>query len=587
MYAYRLSKLTFNDETELRPGKLTIVCGPNNVGKSRILKEIAVISSSSDPPPTVLVRDVKHVLPDSLDELRQAYSFHRYFEDRGWRGRCLAPNLCSEWSFSGGGAWPDHYAGLISRRDQNRERTFASNFGSDLLAHLTTEHRLQLVKESPSASHEQEVSNMLQALYEGGARAEKLVRDEVERAFALQVALDFSAPRTLVLRVGADFSKLPPDPREAKPVLMRHEKLDDQGDGLRAFVGIIVAILAVNRGVFLIDEPETFLHPPQAFRIGQFLANHADESRQLVVATHSVDFLRGVLNQTRDVTVIRVDRTDDQNSFLRLEPTTLERMATDPLLSSARVLDGLFYTGALVVEADRDARFYQAVFKKRFPDVDLHFVNADNKQTVSKIIRLYRDLVVRCSGIVDFDVLNDARDFESMLDGLAMDEPNKRAALALRGNIGAEAKEVPAEERFAAATSKIEVLSAEARACAANLKDDLAPFLSALDAKCRDIAEAAKGWRELKQKGICALSESAQAEFWKLYDLCTQVGLMITPTGELESMLIDYAIERTTDKRGWISRALKLIPGLELDDAKNPWKFAVSVHDTLRVNKTA
>ena len=520
MYAYRLSKVTFNDGTELRPGKLTIVCGPNNVGKSRILKDIAVISSSSAPPPTVLVREVEHALPESLDELRQAYSFHRYFENQGWRGRCLAPNLCSEWSFSGGGVWPDDYASIISRRDQRRERTFASNFGSDLLAHLTTEHRLQLVKESPSASHEHEVSNLLQTLYEGGARAEKLVRNEVERAFARQVALDFSAPRTLVMRVGADFSELPPDPREAKQVLMRHEKLDDQGDGLRAFVGIVVAILAVNRGVFLIDEPETFLHPPQAFRIGQFLATHANDSRQLVIATHSVDFLRGVLNQTRDVTVIRVDRTDDQNSFRRLEPTTLERLATDPLLSSARVLDGLFYTGAVVVEADRDARFYQAVFKKRFPDVDLHFVNADNKQTVPKIVRLYRDLGVRCSGIVDFDALNDARDFESMLDVLAMDERNKRAALALRGKIGAEAKEVTAEERFAAAASKIEVLSIEAQACATNLKDGLTPFLSGLDGKCRDIVEGAKGWRELKQKGICALCESAEDEFWKLYHLC-------------------------------------------------------------------
>jgi len=37
----------------------------------------------------------------------------------------------------------------------------------------------------------------------------------------------------------------------------------------------------------------------------------------------------------------------------------------------------------------------------------LHFVNADNKQTVPRILRLYQDMGVRAAGIVNFDVLND------------------------------------------------------------------------------------------------------------------------------------------------------------------------------------
>ena len=198
-------------------------------------------------------------------------------------------------------------------------------------------------------------------------------REQTKKAFNCQVALDFSAPQTLLLRVGDDFSALPPDPRDARSILLNYEKLDEQGDGLRAFVGVVVALLVVNRGLFLIDEPEAFLHPPQAFRIGEFLATETGNSKQVVAATHSVDFLRGVLSKTREVTVIRIDRTGSQNTFRRLEPKTLKGLVADPLLSSARVLDGLFYAGAIVVEADRDARFYQSVFKRRFPDVDLHF----------------------------------------------------------------------------------------------------------------------------------------------------------------------------------------------------------------------
>ncbi|MGZ3471666.1 MAG: AAA family ATPase [Isosphaeraceae bacterium] len=63
--------------------------------------------------------------------------------------------------------------------------------------------------------------------------------------------------------------------------MQNYEQLDEQGDGIRSFVGIVVALLILNRGLFLIDEPEAFLHPPQAYRIGAFIAEQSSLSRQL------------------------------------------------------------------------------------------------------------------------------------------------------------------------------------------------------------------------------------------------------------------------------------------------------------------
>jgi len=583
MYSYRIELLEFNDGTQLKPGNFTVICGPNNVGKSRLLKDIALFSTSHRPSTFIIVRKATYSLPKSIEELRKAYHIERYLSERGhWFRRALVPELCSEYSMSGGLDWPDGYRGMFERPGSDIQTRFASDFGQSMVAHLTTEHRLQLVKQSPSAAEEYQVANLLQALYAGGPSAEKRVREETQKAFGCQIALDFSAPQTLLLRVGDDFSALPPDPREARPMLLKYDKLDEQGDGLRAFVGVVVSLLVVNRGLFLIDEPEAFLHPPQAFRIGEFLASQATDSRQFVTATHSVDFLRGVLSKTRDVTVVRIDRTGNQNTFRRLEPGTLKNLATDPLLSSARVLDGLFYAGAIVVEADRDARFYQSVFKKRFSEIDLHFVNADNKQTVPKIVKLYRDLGVKACGIVDFDALNNAREFESMLDTLGMSKSDKQTVLEIRDKMGAEAKELPAEHRFKEAAAKIDALFQDARALAPNSQEGLSKFLADLDGRCREIGEAAKGWNELKRRGIEILSGPLQTEFWKLCERCAQSGLLITPTGELESMLIDYGIERTTDKRAWITRALTLIPSIDPDDAKNPWKFAKSASDNLK-----
>ena len=46
-------------------------------------------------------------------------------------------------------------------------------------------------------------------------------------------------------------------------------------------------------------------------------------------------------------------------------------------------------------------------------------------------------------------------------------------------------------------------------------------------------------------------------------------------------MLADYGIDSTTDKRAWITQALKLIPSLEVDDEKYPWKLMASIHQVL------
>jgi OLD-like protein len=131
------------------------------------------------------------------------------------------------------------------------------------------------------------------------------------------------------------------------------------------------------------------------------------------------------------MTVLRIDRENNVNSFNILSPDDLQAIRKDALLSSARVLEGLFYNGGVVVEGDRDSRFYQAVSNKKRPEIDLHFVNADNKQTVSRIRNLYRKLGVRCVGIVDFDVLNSKNEFKRQLGDLGLTEEKSTARRGL------------------------------------------------------------------------------------------------------------------------------------------------------------
>lgn len=457
-----------------------------------------------------------------------------------------------------------------------------------MVAFITTEYRLQLVKDAPSADHEKQETNLLQALYNAGSSLEIDIQKLVRRAFGKAIKLDFTVPQRLILRVGDDFSLIPPDPRDARQPMQQYEKLDDQGDGIRSFVGVATALLATKRNVILIDEPEAFLHPPQAFWIGEFIAEQATSQRQIVLATHSVDLLRGLLSKTTDITILRIDRRDQTNYFNILNANRLRELVNDPLLSSSRVLDGLFYSGVVVVEADSDGRFYQTAFNKRRNNIDVHFVNADNKQTVPRITLLYRDMGVRCVGIVDFDVLNDSAEFKKQLESLEFNEETITSLLTTRDEIAKVAKELPPDKRLEKIREQMTTLlcslnelQCKAFASDGEAKSEKEKLLSQVERRAREIAASTKNWNELKEEGRAALPVELQSSFDDLWRVCSQKGLFINPCGELESILVHRGIPYTTDKRGWITRALLLLPALEVNDNEYPWQFIKAVQEYL------
>ncbi len=580
MYKYRLNDLEFKDGTTIQLANLTVIVGANNAGKSRSLKDIVNITTINPNQEGIVVKNVNWSKPASLSELRESYDIDFYQNENGvWTSSFLKPDLTGEHNATHGMLWPSGFEQSIRAGDF---RSFVQVFGKAMVAFLTTESRLQIVKQSPSPARANQTANLLQILYNGNRADETEISAIIKNAFGKEIALDFTILRNLQIRVGSDFSSLPQDPRDARPVMLKHDSLDDQGDGIRSFTGIAIALLSIKRNVFLIDEPEAFLHPPQAFRIGEFIAEHANSDHQIILATHSADVLRGILSKTHDMTILRMSRTATGNSIRRLESEQLKQLTIDPLLSSARVFEGLFYSGAVVVEADSDARFYHAVSKKMRPDLDLHFVNADNKQTVPRILKLYRQMGIPCAGIVDFDVLNEKVEFMRQMTELEIPSEKIDSAISDRETIAKAANEQPADERLQEASRKLDELTK----LIVNHQNDasLPPpekLLKRIESKCREIAETTKSWKTLKEKGVEALSGNTKDAFDRIWKITSKEGLFINPTGELESMLREYGVEFTSDKRAWIHQALQLLSGLQVDESKNPWRFMRQLHDFL------
>ncbi|VVB64894.1 AAA domain, putative AbiEii toxin, Type IV TA system [uncultured archaeon] len=212
------------------------------------------------------------------------------------------------------------------------------------------------------------------------------MRIVIKDAFDIDIKLDYSFLANFVLRVGNNFNEIPLDPRDAKPILEKFEKLDDQGDGIKSFVATALTMISIERPIIMIDEPEAFLHPPQAMKLGEFIAENSNNDRQIIIVTHSSDLLRGIINKRQDINIIRVDRNKNDNKIYPLDADDLVRISNNPLLSSSRILEGLFYKGAVIVEADGDSAFYQRASRRLEGPEDIHYTYAHGKQAIPKII---------------------------------------------------------------------------------------------------------------------------------------------------------------------------------------------------------
>src|ERR1700681_2258652 len=130
MYQFRLERLGFKDGNHFDPPALTVILGPNNVGKSVSLKEIAHCISVRATLPKTVLQDVDWTIPDNLDELRASYPIERRQNEAGnWVWRTLAADLSRQHqvitSVSGPGDWRAGFVALFLRKGQQAKEEFA------------------------------------------------------------------------------------------------------------------------------------------------------------------------------------------------------------------------------------------------------------------------------------------------------------------------------------------------------------------------------------------------------------------------------------------------------------------------------
>jgi hypothetical protein len=421
------------------PGPMTVFVGPNNSGKSLALREIEDFIESGGDSLRHIIKRIELLLPPGreIEEMIVSRSVGDPEELLGDVIRVM--RLRSPGGYSRRRATDTAEPVTEQEVDlpallaaaENAERPTDDELERlcrDLLGLFTLrldgQTRLALTQMQPAGDLESHPTNHLGALFrDDEARAR--IREITADAFGLYFVIDPTEGTHFRVRMA---ERAPMDEDEEQSVSDRSrafhgraEDIDHMSDGIRAFTGLTAAVLSADYRIMLVDEPEAFLHPPLIRKLGKRLTQLAAErGANLLAATHSPDFVMGCITSGQAINIVRLTYRKGIPGARLLAADKLETMMRDPLLRSTGVLGALFHEGAVVCEADADRVFYAEVNERllahRAGGADgVVFLNAQNKQTVRRIIRPLREMGLPAAAILDLDLLKGREDFRDLL----------------------------------------------------------------------------------------------------------------------------------------------------------------------------
>lgn len=393
---------------------VTVFVGPNNSGKSVVLREIARYCVGGQ-------RSAGDVI---VDQIEFTSSSQQVAEGRmasvtlvPERGETLAPeNVIFGMRVHRGHV--NRASLLRALQEPNADPgTFCRCYLGYHLLTLDGTSRIGLVNDQQAGDLQGQAKTSLQVLFKNNEKRAE-VRRIVHDAFNLFFVIDPTRLGNLRIRLASRAPNSEAEERGIHDDAVKYHSvalpIDQASDGVKAFTGMITEIIAGDPSVLLIDEPEAFLHPALSFKLGKEIALVSSRSeKRLFVSTHSTNFVMGCIQSGLPVNIVRLTYRNNVATSRVLPSADILRLMRNPLLRSTGVLSGLFYEFVIVTESDADRAFYQEInerllrYKPEGGIPNCLFLNAQNKQTVRTIIRPLREMGIPTAGIVDIDVLKE------------------------------------------------------------------------------------------------------------------------------------------------------------------------------------
>lgn len=489
-----LKGITFNDDTQLplEHNSIVVFTGANNSGKSQVLKDAEHCLDKSNQTPTIVIKSTEYDYCGVIDET--TFLCERFFVNQRGRyqlfdsGNDFDKNTLQIW-------WNGH--------------TLHNNLHKLFVKLLSTEFRL--TASNALNRNNQPEKHPIFKLNKSETLAQKL-SDYFYQAFGVDLVVNRNEMQTIPLHTGQspDKTAFTIDKQDDYyNQVAALPKLQEQGDGMRSFASILLDTFTSDHTITLIDEPEAFLHPPQARLLGKMLAKNNPDKRQLFISTHSEDFLQGLLDaDNENVTVIRIDRENDINRMSVLKNDEIKKLWGNPLLRYSNILGGLFHEKVVVCESDYDCLFYQAIMNALYecksevaPDV--LFAHCGGKTRVKDVVSALKAVNVPVVAVCDFDLLNASQNFKPIVAAFGVDWDS--------------------------------VLSA-----------DMKTIYDGMNAKN-------DAWAQIKKIGKSGFTGNEPAAYEKVEAVCKSAGLFVVPVGEMECF--DKTVNK--EKKDWVYYVLE------------------------------
>ncbi len=552
MYRFKIDRINVNTTDGIQtfvPKKINIIVGPNNSGKSRLLKEIRDYLSG-DRIDIKIIADMQCTLPKDLCELDEAYNIEskmaqdihgnwmlKVYTNKPDSGLDMTASLESYFTRNVNmysGDWREHYTNII--KEGNMEE-FLHWLGTLFYQYLGTEERLTICKTQRNYGMDSNSTNYLSSFRFNEELLTNL-SNKVKMYFKKDIYLDSrTLGDRLAFRVGENFEYIrnasTTDEEDANR-LFREKKLDDQGDGLKSFVSTFLSLYHGKSDILLLDEPEAFLHPPLARQIGEMIGEAQSEDKTIFIATHSVIILKGILSKCTDVNVIRITQPQAYtNEIKKLDQTVLNEILQNPLLRVSRVLEGIFCERVIITEAEADELVYQELIEKIFPESGLFFAHGQNKQTLSTIAALYQKIGIAYEIITDFDVLRDSSEFYRFLLLMPLDERER--------------------QRIQSYATKLR-----------EIVNDSVDTNGLTEENVKEAQEKKRNEVYHKQ-GIRYFDELYKKQIEDAFEKLSSFHLHILESGELETLLEEFGVNYQ-EKKKWIVEAINKISELKASE---------------------
>ena len=547
-----ISEITFSDNTTLQFEKddIVVFVGPNNAGKSASLKEGASLVKAKNKKGKVL-KDLNIEKEGDEIELFQLL-------DTSTTKNYDNPSQILYQGF-GFNIWESSVKSIFAEYTNG-----VGGLASLFVNILTTEQRLLAANPPQNIKlTTQAIQHPIHYLQKDDA-LEQRFSDYFRQAFGTDLIVHRNAGSEVPLYIGEKPVPKTGEDRVSSTYLRELEKLDllhEQGDGMRSFVGVLLNAFISNHSILFIDEPEAFLHPPQARLLGKMLAKDLPSERQLFLATHSEDFLKGLLDANiNNLKIIRIQRDGSINKVSSLTSLDIDSIWNDSLLRHSNVLNGLFHSKVVICESDSDCRFFSAVLSAQFDNTgsiapDILFIHCGGKHRIPTAIKALKKLNVPIKVASDFDVLNDTNPLKEIFEDL-----------------GGVWTDIENDWKIV----KMEIEQKRPEFLTVDIKKDIEKtFSSTTDRifpkeKINEIQRALKkasAWSEAKEVGKSYIpSGNATQAFERIQIKLKEKGFLVLEVGELESFV------KSVGNHGpkWVSEVLtkNLTTDAELEPAR-------------------